>query len=153
MPNEKRAELEYGTSLSLQFPRTHESLMKPDLVLGAAGLRRATCIVRMSQRCLYGHVARRPTEDPARRILYCRDTRGWTTPSSRLHPSWLRQLKAYLWNMGMVGLTPAWAMARRRNIVSSWMRRRVAPPYRHTSPYEALIYCLLYFAFRQTLKI
>ena len=27
---------------------------------------------------LYGHVGRLPAEDPAHRILSCRDSRGWT---------------------------------------------------------------------------
>ena len=29
---------------------------------------------------LHGHVARLPAEDPAHRIFYCRDPRGWTMP-------------------------------------------------------------------------
>ena len=44
-----------------------------DLVLREAGLRQVTYIVRERQLRLYGHVARLPAEDPANRILSCRD--------------------------------------------------------------------------------
>ena len=52
--------------------------MSNDLVFMEAGLRQVTCIVRERQLRLYGHVARLPAEDPAHRILFCRDPRGWT---------------------------------------------------------------------------
>ena len=38
-----------------------------------SNLRQVTCIVRERQLRLYGHVARLPAEDPAHRILSCRD--------------------------------------------------------------------------------
>ena len=60
-----------------------------------------------------GHVARLPAEDPAHRILSCRDPRGWSMPRGRPQASWLRQVEAYLKDTGMAGLTTAWAMARR----------------------------------------
>ena len=88
--------------------------MSNDLVLREAGLRRVTCLVRECQLRLYGHVARLPVEDPAHRILSCRDPRGWPMPSGRLQASWLRQVESYLRNMGMAGLASAWEMTRRR---------------------------------------
>ena len=48
--------------------------MSNDLVLREAGLRQVTCIVHERQLRLY--VARRPAEDPAHRILSCRDPSG-----------------------------------------------------------------------------
>ena len=70
------------------------------------------CIFRQLR--LYGHVARLPAEDPAHRILSCRDPRGWTMPSGRPHASWLRQVESYIKDTGMTGLASARAMARRR---------------------------------------
>ena len=60
-----------------------------------------------------GHVARHHAEDPAHRILSCRDP-GWTMPNGRPHASWLRQVESYLTDTGMASLASAWAMARRR---------------------------------------
>ena len=65
---------------------------------------------------LYGHVARFLAEDSAHRILFCRDPSGWAMPRGRPHASRLRQVEAYLKDMGMTGLAFAWAMARRRSI-------------------------------------
>ena len=62
--------------------------MSNDLVLREAGLRQVTCIVRERQLRLYGHVARLLAEDPAHRILSCRDPSGWTMPKGRPHPPW-----------------------------------------------------------------
>ena len=87
--------------------------MSNDLVLREAGLRQVTCIVRERQLRLYGHVVRLPAEDPAHRILSCRDPRGWTMPRGRPQASWLRQVEAYLKDTGMAGLAYGWAMARR----------------------------------------
>ena len=50
--------------------------------------------------------------DPA--VFSCRDPRGWIMPRGRPHASWLRQVETYLKDMGIAGLTSAWAMARRR---------------------------------------
>ena len=61
-----------------------------------------------------GPVARLPAEDPAHRILSCRDPRGWSMPKGRPHSSWLRKVESYLKDTGMAGLASAWAMARRR---------------------------------------
>ena len=69
--------------------------MSNDQVLREAGLRQVTCIVRERQLRLYGHMARLPAEDPAQRILSCRDPRGWTMPSGRPHASWLHQVESY----------------------------------------------------------
>ena len=63
---------------------------------------------------IYGHVARLPAEDPAHRILSCRDPRGWTMP--RPHASYLRQVESHLRDTGMADLASAWVMARRRPI-------------------------------------
>ena len=71
---------------------------------------------RERQLRLYGHVARLPAEDPAHRILSCRDARGWTVPKERSQASCLRQLESYLRDMGIAGLASAWAIARRRPI-------------------------------------
>ena len=57
---------------------------------------------------IYGHVARLPPEDPVHRILSCRNPKG------RPQASCLRQVEAYLKDMGMTGLASAWVMARRR---------------------------------------
>ena len=65
---------------------------------------------------LYGHVARLPAEDPAHHILSFRYPSGWTMPRWRPQASCLRQVEAYLKDMGMTGLASAWAMARRRPI-------------------------------------
>ena len=59
------------------------------------------------------HVGRHPAEDPAHRIPSCRDPRGWTMPGDRPHAC-LSRLESYLKDMGMAGLAPVWAMARRR---------------------------------------
>ena len=88
--------------------------MSNDLVLREASLRQVTCIVRERQLRLYGHVARLPAEDPVHRILSCRDPSGWTMPRGRPQASWLRQVGAYLKDMGMMGLESAWVMARCR---------------------------------------
>ena len=56
----------------------------------------------------HGHVERLPAEDPAYRILSCRDSRG------RPQASWLRQGVSYLKHMGKTGLASVWAMVRRR---------------------------------------
>ena len=56
---------------------------------------------------LNGYVVRLPTEDPAHRILHCRDPRGWTMPRGRLQASWLRQVVSYLKDSGMAGLASA----------------------------------------------
>ena len=53
---------------------------------------------------LYGHVARLPVEDPAHRILFRRDPRGWFIPEGRPHAYWLRQVESNLKDTGMVGL-------------------------------------------------
>ena len=65
---------------------------------------------------LYGHVARHPAEDPAHRILFCRDPRGWSMPRGRPHASWSRQVESVrqVKDTAMAGLAFAWAMARRR---------------------------------------
>ena len=60
-------------------------------------------IIRIILR-LYGHVERLPVEDPAHRIISCRDPRRWI----------MRQVEFYLKDTGMRGLAFAWAMARRR---------------------------------------
>ena len=57
------------------------------------------------------HVVRLPAEDPAHRILSCRNPRGWTMPRGRPQASWLRQVESFQKN---AGLESAWAMARRR---------------------------------------
>ena len=87
-----------------------------DMVLKKAGLRQLTGIIQERQLRLYGHVARLPTEDPAHRILFCRDARGWSMPRGRPHASWLRKVESYLKDTGTTGLASAWAMARRRPI-------------------------------------
>ena len=51
-----------------------------------------------------GHVARLIPEDPAHRIISCRDPRGWTMPKGRPHASGLRQVESYLKDTGMAGL-------------------------------------------------
>ena len=61
---------------------------------------------------VHGHVARLPAEDPAHRILFYRDPRGWFMPRGRPHASWLRKVESCLKDMGMAGLASAWAMAR-----------------------------------------
>ena len=90
------------------------ALRAGDLVLSQTGLTQVTCIVRERRLRLYGHVARLPAEDPAHRIVSCRDPRGWTMPRGGPQASWLRQVESYLKNSGMAGLGSAWAMARRR---------------------------------------
>ena len=45
-----------------------QNRMSIDRVIREAGLSRVTCKVRERQLRLYGHVARRPAEDPAYRI-------------------------------------------------------------------------------------
>ena len=77
-------------------------------------LRQVTCIVRERQLRLYGYVARLPAEDPAHRILSCRDPRGWSMRRGRPHASWLRQMESYLKHAGMAVRASAWVMARRR---------------------------------------
>ena len=72
--------------------------------------------LRERQLRLYGHVARLPAEDPAHRILSCRDPRGWIMPRGRPQASWLGQVESYLKDMGMAGMASAWVMARRRPI-------------------------------------
>ena len=91
-----------------------EAYLKDTGMVGLGGLRQVTCIVRERQVRLYGYVARLPAEDPAHRILSCRDLRGWSMPRGHPHASWLRQVESYLKDMGMAGLASAWAMARRR---------------------------------------
>ena len=86
--------------------------MFDDLVLREAGLKQATCIVRERQLRLYGHVARLRAEDPAHRILFCRDPWGWSMQRGRPHASWLRKMESYLKDAGMAGLASAWTMAR-----------------------------------------
>ena len=81
--------------------------MSNDLVLSVAGLKQVTCIVRERQLRLYGHVARLPAEDPAHRIIFCRDPRGWSMPRGRPHASWLRKVESYLKDAGMAGLASA----------------------------------------------
>ena len=49
------------------------AMWKPSQLLREAGLRQVTFIVRERQLRLYGHVARLPAEDPAHRVLSCRD--------------------------------------------------------------------------------
>ena len=73
-------------------------------------------LVRERQLRLFGHVVRLPAEDTAHLILSCRDSRGWTMSRGRSQASCLRQVKAYLKDMGMAGLASAWTMARRRPI-------------------------------------
>ena len=88
---------------------------------------------------LYEHVARLLADDPAHRIVSCRDPCGWNMPRGRPCASWLRQrvlseryghdghdgpgaclgdgqTESYLKDMEMAGLASAWAMARRRPI-------------------------------------
>ena len=95
------------------------------------GFMQVTCIVRERQLRLYGHVAGLPAEDPAHRILSCRDPRGWSMPRGRPHASWLRQVVSHLRDTDMAGLASAWAMARRRrrSTVARRTRRRAAPAY------------------------
>ena len=50
--------------------------MSNDLVLKKATLSQVTCVVRERQLHLSGHVARLTAEDPAHRILSCRDPSG-----------------------------------------------------------------------------
>ena len=50
--------------------------MSNDLILGEAGLRQVTCIVRERQLRLYGHVARLHAEDPAHRIPFLSRSEG-----------------------------------------------------------------------------
>ena len=69
---------------------------------------------------LYRHVARPSAEDPAHRVLSCRDPRGWTMPRGRPHASWLRQVEVHLRDMDMTVLASVWAMARRRPIWRIW---------------------------------
>ena len=57
-----------------------------------AGLRQVTCIIHERQLRLYGHVARLHPDDPAYRILFCRDPSGWTMPRERPQASCLRQM-------------------------------------------------------------
>ena len=52
--------------------------------------------VRERQLRLHGHVARLPAENPAHRILSCRDPSGWSMSRGRPHASWLRQVESYL---------------------------------------------------------
>ena len=95
---------------TLVLRRSAESLvtdamtMSNDLVLREAGLRQITSIVLEHQLRLYGHVARLPAEDPAHRILSCRDRRGWTMSRGPPHAPWLRQVESYLKNMDPVSL-------------------------------------------------
>ena len=89
--------------------------MSNDLELGEAGLRQVT-IVRERQLRLNGNVARLSAEDPAHRILPCRDPRGWTMPRGRQQAPCMRQVESYLKNTGMTGLASASVMARRRPI-------------------------------------
>ena len=63
---------------------------------------------------LYGHVARLSAEDPAHRILSCRDPRGWSMLRGRPHASWLRQVESFLRDTGMADLASAKAMVRLR---------------------------------------
>ena len=62
----------------------------------------------------FKNVARLLTEDPAHRILCCRDPRRWTIPRGRPPASWLHQVEAYLMDMGTTGLASAWVMNERR---------------------------------------
>ena len=61
-----------------------------------AGLRQVACIVRERQLRLYGHVTRLLAEDPAYRILSCRDPSDWTMPRGRPQASWLYQVESYV---------------------------------------------------------
>ena len=96
-------------------------------------MKQVTCIVRERQLRLCGLVARLLAEDPAHRILTCRNPSDWTMQSasksftiasgSALCEGYWQggpgvclghgQTEAYLKDMGMTGLPPAWAMARR----------------------------------------
>ena len=53
-----------------------QDYMSNDLVLRVAGMRHVTCLVRERQLRTYGHVVRLPAEDPANRVLSCRDLGG-----------------------------------------------------------------------------
>ena len=77
--------------------------MSNDLVLRKSGLKQITCIVQERQIRLYGHVARLPAEDPAHRIIPCRDPRGWAIPRGH-HGSCLRLVESYLKDTGTAGL-------------------------------------------------
>ena len=83
-------------------------------LLRDAGMRQVTCIIRERQLRLYGHVARLPANDPAHRILSCRDPVRRTMAVGRPRASWLRQVDAYLEEWGVTGLASAWCLARRR---------------------------------------
>ena len=76
--------------------------------------------LRERQLRLYGHG---PAEDPAHRILSCRDPSEWTMPRGRPQASWLRQVESYLKDVGMTGLAFYWAMTRRRPIWRIWAWR------------------------------
>ena len=71
------------------------------------------------------------TENPAHRILFSRNPRGWTTLRGRPHASCLRQAEAYMRDMGITGMASAWTMARRRTKVYRGCRvallRRMLP--------------------------
>ena len=96
-----------GPSISREFA------LSQGLVLREAGLRQVTYIVQKLQLRLYGHVARLSAEDPAHPILVgirvAEPRREGRPQASRL-----RQVEAYLRNMGMMGKASAWAMGRRR---------------------------------------
>ena len=85
-----------------------------DMVLREVGLGQVTCIIRERQLRRYGHAVRLLAEDPAHRILSCREPSGWTMPKGCPQASWLSQVKSYLRDTGIAGLASAWAMARRR---------------------------------------
>jgi len=84
-----------------------------DRLLEESRMRQVTCIIRERQMRLFGHVARFPDVDPAKRILNVRDPRGWVRPVGRPRITWLQQMDRYLDELGM-GRATAWRMAQRR---------------------------------------
>ncbi|KAG2459079.1 SESD1 protein, partial [Polypterus senegalus] len=64
-------------------------------------MRHITCIVRERQFWHYGHVARFPEIDPARRILIAVDRNNWTRPRGGPCNTWLEQIEGHFQGMGL----------------------------------------------------
>ena len=82
-------------------------------VLEMAGMSCVTCQIRLRQLRSFGHVSRFPPSDPANKILFAGEPKGWRRPVGRPRRRWLEQLEENLEGVRVTGLASARSYASR----------------------------------------
>ena len=105
----------------------------------------------------YGHVTRLPAENPAHRILSCRDLRGWSMPRGRPQASCLRLVEAYLglwawraWGLLGDGQTEAEGVPLQGGRSDALLRRM--PPYLTWHPSLTAMESLITYSLQYCLR-